>query len=355
MAQGPALAMGCTIVMKTSEKTPLSALHLCKLVQEAGFPKGVINVISGYGPTAGSAIASHMDIDKVAFTGSTAVGRLVAKAAADSNLKKVSLELGGKSALIVCDDADLDQALGAAHVGLFLNAGQCCCASSRLYVQDGVYDEFVAKAAAAAAARTLGNPTSGAEQGPQVDDIQFRRILEYIDAGKAEGATLVTGGKRHGSNGYYIEPTVFADVTDEMTIAKEEIFGPVMSILRFSTLEDAIARANASEYGLGAGVCTRDVGTALKVAEKLRAGSVWVNCYDVFDKAAPFGGYKSSGNGRELGEYGLENYTEVKTVIIPKDIPSASSEVLKAEKALKDALAVIQQLKSAQAGEKTSL
>ena len=239
---GPALATGCTIVMKTSEKTPLSGLHLAKLVNEAGFPKGVFNCLSGFGPTAGEPIVRHLDVNKVAFTGSTAVGRKIAMIAAETNLKNVTLELGGKSPLIIFDDADLDQALGAAQVGLFLNQGQCCCASSRLFVQDTIYDAFVAKCAEAAAKRSIGDAASGSEQGPQVDKLQFDRVLAYIEKGKAEGATLSTGGARHGDKGYFIQPTVFADVTDDMTIAKEEIFGPVMSILKFSSIDEVVKR-----------------------------------------------------------------------------------------------------------------
>eukprot|EP00036_Acanthoecidae_sp_10tr_P010170 CAMPEP_0182923840 /NCGR_PEP_ID=MMETSP0105_2-20130417/5682_1 /TAXON_ID=81532 ORGANISM="Acanthoeca-like sp., Strain 10tr" /NCGR_SAMPLE_ID=MMETSP0105_2 /ASSEMBLY_ACC=CAM_ASM_000205 /LENGTH=498 /DNA_ID=CAMNT_0025061579 /DNA_START=56 /DNA_END=1552 /DNA_ORIENTATION=- len=316
----PALACGNVVVLKTSEKTPLSALAVCKLVKEAGFPPGAVNVLSGFGPTAGAAIAKHMDVDKVAFTGSTPVGKAVASMAAESNLKKTSLELGGKSPLIVMPDADLDQAVQAAHIGLFLNQGQCCIASSRLYVHEDVYDEFVAKATAAAENWTTGDPMSSSTlNGAQVDKIQFDKILRYIAAGKSEGATLKCGGQRFGDKGYFIEPTVFADVKDDMKIAREEIFGPVMSILKFRTSDEAIRRANGTHYGLGAGVISRDIGTALSMAHRLRAGTVYVNTYDVFDTAMPFGGFKQSGVGRELGEYGLEEYTEVKTVVVPLD------------------------------------
>jgi len=247
---GPALAAGCTIVLKTSEKTPLSALYVARLINEAGFPPGVVNIVSGYGPTAGQAIARHMKLTKVAFTGSTPVGRLMVKYASESNLKRVTLELGGKSPLIILEDADLDKACAIAEVGLFLNQGQCCAASSRLFVQEAVYDRFVELAAERARKRVLGDPYDPkTQQGPQVDDIQYKRVMGYIDQGKQEGARLVAGGARFGDRGYFIAPTVFADVTDEMKIAKEEIFGPVMSILKFSTVDEAIRRANQSSYG----------------------------------------------------------------------------------------------------------
>jgi len=316
----PALACGCTVVMKTSEKTPLTGLMMANLIKEAGFPPGVVNVLSGYGPTAGKSIACHMDVDKCAFTGSTPVGKMIMGYAAQSNLKRVTLELGGKSPLIVFADADMEQAAAAADVGLFLNGGQCCCASSRIYVEEGAYDAFCAEMVKRAEAKTVGDPNDpSSDQGPQVDKIQFDKILGYIESGKKEGARCLTGGSRSGNKGYFVQPTVFADVKDDMTIAREEIFGPVMQVASFSTVEEVIKRANDTEYGLAAGVCTRDIGKALKVSHALRAGTIWVNQYDAFDCAAPFGGFKTSGQGRELGEYALHNYTEVKTVNIPID------------------------------------
>jgi aldehyde dehydrogenase (NAD+) len=258
-----------------------------------------------------------MDVDKVAFTGSTEVGHLIMRAAADTNLKRVTLELGGKSPNIVFADADMDQAIEGAHFALFFNQGQCCCAGSRLYVEEKVYDEFVEKSVARAKKRTVGNPfDKNTEQGPQVDQDQFNKVMSYIDAGKKEKAKLATGGNRVGDKGYFIEPTVFADVQDSMKIAQEEIFGPVMTILKFKDLDEVVDRANKTMYGLAAAVWTKDITKAHAIADRVRAGTVWVNCYDVFDAGAPFGGYKQSGIGRELGEYGLANYTEVKTVTI---------------------------------------
>ena len=313
----PALAAGNTIVMKPAEQTPLTALRVGELIVEAGFPPGVVNILAGYGPTAGAAIANHMDVDKVAFTGSTEVGHLIMEAAAKSNLKRVTLELGGKSPNIVFADADMDEAIEGSHFALFFNQGQCCCAGSRLFVEEKGYDEFVEKSVARAKKRTVGDPFDPkTEQGPQVDEAQFDKVMSYIEAGKSEGASLLCGGKRVGDRGYFISPAVFADVTDNMKIAEEEIFGPVLSIIKFRDLEEVIERANKTMYGLAAGVWTSDITKALAIANNVRAGTVWVNCYDVFDAAAPFGGFKQSGMGRELGEYGLQQYTEVKTVTI---------------------------------------
>jgi aldehyde dehydrogenase (NAD+) len=313
----PALATGNTVVMKPAEQTPLTALRIGELIVEAGFPPGVVNLLPGFGPTAGAAIANHMDVDKVAFTGSTEVGHLIMEAAAKSNLKRVTLELGGKSPNIVFADTDLDEAVEGAHFGLFFNHGQCCCAGSRVFVEEKIYDRFVEKSGARARKRTVGDPFDPqTEQGPQVDQAQFDKVMGYIDSGRSEGANLVCGGERVGDRGYFIQPTVFSDVKDDMKIAKEEIFGPVMSIIPFKSVDEVVARANRTDYGLAAAVWTRDIGKAHAIANSVRAGTVWVNCYNVLDPRAPFGGFKQSGIGRELGEYGLQQYTEVKTVIV---------------------------------------
>lgn len=313
---GPALAAGCTIVMKPAEQTPLTCLRMAKLAQEAGIPDGVINVVPGYGPTAGAAVVKSPLIDKVAFTGSTEVGRIIMRDAA-ATMKRVTLELGGKSPNIVFDDCDLDAAVAGAHFGLYFNQGQCCCAGSRLYVHEKIHDKFIDKIVSMNKTRKLGDPLDPAtEQGPQVNQEQFDKIMGYIDTGKQQGAQCLTGGKRHGEKGFYVEPTLFTNVKDDMTIAQEEIFGPVMSVLKFKSEEDLIDRANSTLYGLAAAVWTRDIAKAHKFAAEVRAGTVWVNCYDVFDAAAPFGGFKTSGIGRELGEEGLRSYTETKTVTV---------------------------------------
>jgi len=311
----PALATGNTVVLKPAEQTPLTALRVGELIVEAGFPEGVVNILPGYGPTAGQAIARHMDVDKVAFTGSTEVGHLIMEAAAQTNLKRVTLELGGKSPNIVFADADMDRAVEGSHFALFFNQGQCCCAGSRLFVERKAYDQFVERSVDRARRRTVGDPfDANTEQGPQVDDAQFEKVMSYIASGKEQGAKLLCGGARVGDRGYFIEPTVFGDVHDEMKIAQEEIFGPVLSIIPFDSLDEVIERGNKTMYGLAAAVWTKDITKATSIANGLRAGTVWVNCYDVFDAAAPFGGFKQSGLGRELGEYGLQQYTEVKTV-----------------------------------------
>jgi len=317
----PALACGCTVIIKTSEKTPLSALALCHLINEAGFPKGVINVLSGFGPTAGSPLARHMDVDKIAFTGSTAVGHQIMKMAAETNLKRVTLELGGKSPIIVFDDANLDEAVEACNTGIFLNHGQCCCASSRAFVQAGIYDKFIEKLVVKAKARKLGNPLhDGTEQGPLVDEVQFKKVLGFIESGKKAGARLMCGGGRFADKGFFVQPTIFADVKDDMEIARDEIFGPVLSVMKFNDIEEVIERANATIYGLAAGVCSRDVGKIHRVAASIKAGTVWVNgAYNSLDCAQPFGGFKMSGIGRELGYAGLDNYLETKTVVVPLD------------------------------------
>jgi len=312
----PALATGCTMVLKPSEVAPYSAQIFTEIVDAAGVPAGVYNLVYGDGPGVGVALSSHPDVDMVSFTGSTRAGVEVARSAA-STVKRVSQELGGKSPNIVFADADMDEAIEGAHFALFFNQGQCCCAGSRLFVEEKCYDEFVERSVARAKKRTVGNPfDTNTEQGPQVDQDQFNKVMGYIDKGKKENAKMLTGGGRVGDKGYFIEPTVFADVTDNMTIAQEEIFGPVMSILKFKTVDEVAARANKTAYGLAAAVWTKDISKAHSIADSVRAGTVWVNCYDVFDAGAPFGGFKQSGIGRELGEYSLSNYTEIKTVTV---------------------------------------
>lgn len=314
----PAMAAGCTMVVKPAEQTPLSALYYAHLAKEAGVPDGVINVITGYGPTAGAALCSHMDVDKVSFTGSTEVGRLVMEAAAKSNLKHVSLELGGKSPLIIFDDADLDMAVNLARMAIFYNKGEICCAGSRIYVQEGIYDEFVKKSVEGAKSWVVGDPFDPKSQhGPQVDKEQFEKVLSYIEHGKREGATLLTGGKACGEEGYYIEPTIFTDVKEDMMIAQDEIFGPVMSLMKFRTVEEAIEKANATRYGLAAGIVTKDLNVANRVSRSVRAGTVWINCYYAFDPDCPFGGYKMSGFGKEQGLHAMEKYLQVKSVVTP--------------------------------------
>ncbi|KAL1642454.1 aldehyde dehydrogenase (NAD(P)(+)) ald5 [Diplodia intermedia] len=314
---GPAIATGNTVVIKTAEQTPLSALVAARLIKEAGFPPGVINVISGFGKIAGQAIASHMDIDKIAFTGSTVIGRQILKSAAGSNLKKVTLELGGKSPNIVFEDADIDNAISWVNFGIFFNHGQCCCAGSRIYVQESIYDKFLARFKERALQNVVGDPfDQGTFQGPQVSQLQFDRIMSYIEHGKSSGATCETGGKRKGDKGYFIEPTIFSNVTEDMKIMQEEIFGPVCAIAKFKTREDAIRIGNSTTYGLAAAVHTTNLNTAIEVSNQLRAGTVWVNCYNMLHHQLPFGGYKESGIGRELGEAALDNYVQTKTVSI---------------------------------------
>ncbi|KAJ4953105.1 hypothetical protein NE237_029937 [Protea cynaroides] len=314
----PALAAGCTIVFKPAEQTPLSALFFAHLSKLAGFPDGVLNVVTGFGSTAGAAISSHMDIDKISFTGSTAVGGLVMQAAAKSNLKSVSLELGGKSPLLIFDDADVDKAVELALKGILFNKGEVCVAGSRVYVQEGIYDKFVMKAAEKAKTWVVGDPFDPrTRQGPQADKKQFEKILSYIEIGKKEGATLLTGGKSCGEKGYYIEPTIFTDVKEEMTIVRDEIFGPVMCLMKFKTVEEAIRRANSSKYGLASGIVTNDLNIANTVSRSLRAGIVWINCYLAFDRDCPYGGYKMSGFGRENSLHSLEEYLQIKAVVTP--------------------------------------
>ena len=316
---GPALAAGCTVVLKPAEQTPLSALRLGELVMEAGFPAGVVNIVPGYGETAGDALVKHPGVDKIAFTGEGKTAQLIMRNAAET-LKRITFELGGKSPNIVFADANIDAAVDGAILGLYLNQGQCCCAGSRVFVQDTIHDKFVDQLAAKASSRKIGDPFDPATQmGPQVDKAQYDKILSYIAKGREQGARVVTGGERFGDKGFFIKPTIFADVRDDMAIACDEIFGPVMSVIKFSEIEEVIKRANTTDFGLAAAVWTRDIGKAHAIADRVRAGTVWVNCYDVFDAAAPFGGFKRSGIGRELGEKALDNYTELKTVTVALD------------------------------------
>ena len=313
----PALAAGCCVVIKPAEATPLTALFSGFLFNEAGFPNGVINILAGYGATCGSPLTQHALVDKVAFTGSTAVGLHIMRTCHVNNLKRVALELGGKSASIVLKDADLELAVKSNINGACCTAGQCCVAPGRIFVQEEVYEEFVKMAIAEAKKRVVGDPfREDCEQGPQISEKQMENVLKYIEKGVNEGAKLVAGGKKKGDKGFFIEPTVFCDVTDDMTIAREEIFGPVLVIFKFKTIDEAIERANNSRYGLGGGVFTKSMDQAIKITNALRAGTIYVNCYDVCYSDTPFGGYKDSGIGRELGDYGLQNYLELKTVIV---------------------------------------
>jgi phenylacetaldehyde dehydrogenase len=311
---GPALAAGCTVVLKPAEQTPLSALRLGELVCEAGFPDGVVNVVPGFGETAGAALAAHPDVDKCAFTGSTEVGKLIVQAAA-GNLKKVSLELGGKSPNVVFKDADLDTAIPGAASAIFFNHGQCCCAGSRLYVEQSIFDKVVEGVAAEAKKIKVGpGMQSGTQMGPLVSEEQLTRVCSYLDAGKDEGAQAIVGGRRHGDRGYFVEPTVLVNTNENMKVVREEIFGPVVTAMPFRDPEELLPRANDTVYGLAAAVWTKDIGKAHSLAAELRAGTVWINCYNIFDAALPFGGYKQSGWGREMGHDVLELYTETKAV-----------------------------------------
>jgi phenylacetaldehyde dehydrogenase len=311
---GPALATGCTVVLKPAEQTPLSALRLGELITEAGFPDGVVNIVPGYGETAGAALAAHPDVDKVAFTGSTEVGKLIVHAAA-GNLKKVTLELGGKSPNVVFKDADLDATIPGAASAIFFNHGQCCCAGSRLYVEKEIYDRVVEGVAEYAKKIKVGpglDPKT--EMGPLVSTEQLDRVCGYLESGFSQGAKAAAGGKKTGDRGYFVEPTVLVDTRQDMKVVQEEIFGPVVTAMPFTDPEEIIPRANNSDYGLAAGVWTRDISKAHRMAELLRAGTVWINCYNIFDAGLPFGGYKQSGWGREMGHEVLNNYTQTKAV-----------------------------------------
>jgi phenylacetaldehyde dehydrogenase len=315
---GAALACGCTVILKPAEQTPLSALRLGELFMEAGFPKGVVNVITGFGD-AGAALANHGDVDKVAFTGSTEVGRKIVEASA-GNLKKVTLELGGKSPNIVFKDSDLEVAAAGAFNAIFFNHGQCCCAGSRLFVEKAVYPEIVERVADLTKKIKLGpGMAADTQMGPLVSKEQQERVNGYIKAGEKAGAKAkygseLPGGGNANGDGFFVRPTLFTDVNPNMSIVREEIFGPVVCALPFDDIEQIAREANDTEYGLAAGIWTKDIGKAHRLASMLRAGSVWINCYNVFDAAAPFGGYKQSGYGREMGHHALDNYLQTKSV-----------------------------------------
>ncbi|MBI2433252.1 MAG: aldehyde dehydrogenase family protein [Candidatus Hydrogenedentes bacterium] len=312
----PALAAGCCVVLKPAEQTPLTCLYLGELLQQAGVPDGVVNIVPGFGETAGAALAAHPDVDKVAFTGSTEVGRLIVQAAT-GNLKKVSLELGGKSPNIVFADADVESAIDGASDAIFFNHGQCCCAGSRLYIEKSIFDKVVEGVAENAQEIQLGAGMDASTQmGPLVSQEQLERVSSYAEAGLAEGAEAICGGRRFGDRGYFFEPTVFINTKPDMKVMREEIFGPVVTAAPFSDLDEIAAQANDTPYGLAAGIWTKDVAKGHRLAQKLRAGTVWINCYNVFDASLPFGGYKQSGWGREMGHEVIELYTETKTVCL---------------------------------------
>lgn len=320
----PALATGCSMVLKPSEMTPLTTLKLAEYCLEAGVPEGVVNVVTGFGPSAGEALARHMDVDKIAFTGSIRTARALLKASGESNLKRLSLELGGKSPNIILPDADLERAMKAAFWGIYANKGEVCSAGSRLLIHEKVHDELLEKLAGRARKMRVGPPLDPAsEMGSQISQAQLDRILGYIEAGKQEGARLVCGGERdvegEKAKGFFVKPTIFADVKPGMKIAQEEIFGPVLAVMKFHDVDEAAAIANSTIYGLVSAVWTRDIRVAHRLAQEIKAGSVWINAYNCFDSSSPFGGYKQSGFGREMGMHALESYTQVKSVWVSLD------------------------------------
>ncbi|NBX68791.1 MAG: aldehyde dehydrogenase family protein [Proteobacteria bacterium] len=316
---GPALATGCTVVLKPAEQTPLTALRLGEILLEAGLPAGVVNIVPGFGPTAGAALVTHPEVDKIAFTGSTEVGKTVMQLAS-SHLKRVSLELGGKAPNIVFADSDIDAAVNGAMRGIFFNQGEVCCAGSRLFLEERIHDEFLSKLKTRVEKMVVGNPLDPQTQmGAQVSEEQFRKILGYVEKGKKEGAKVVTGGSPAQATGYFVKPTILEGVNNEMTVAREEIFGPVVCAIPFKNHDHLVHQANDTVYGLSAGIWTRDIGKAHRLAKEIKAGTIWVNCYNCFDAASPFGGFKQSGFGRELGKYALELYTQVKSVWVSLD------------------------------------
>ncbi len=311
---GPALATGCTVVLKPAEQTPLSSLRLGELIIESGFPEGVVNIVPGYGETAGAALAAHTDVDKVAFTGSTEVGRMIVHAAA-GNLKRVSLELGGKSPNVVFKDADMEVAIPGAASAIFFNHGQCCCAGSRLYIEKEVFDKVVEGIAEKAKKIRVGAGLDPKTQmGPLVSEEQLTRVCGYLESGFSQGAKAIAGGHKKGDKGYFVEPTVLVETREDMKVVQEEIFGPVVVAMPFTNAEELVSRANDNVYGLAAGIWTQDISKAHRLAESMQAGTVWINCYNIFDAALPFGGYKQSGWGREMGHEVLNNYTQTKAV-----------------------------------------
>ncbi|KAJ3665776.1 hypothetical protein Zmor_001251 [Zophobas morio] len=316
----PALSMGNTVVLKPAEQTPLTALYMAQLIKEAGIPPGVVNIVPGFGD-AGAALVANRKVDKIAFTGSTEVGLKIQQMSGVGNLKRTTLELGGKSPNIILGDVNIAEAVEQAHFGVFFNQGQVCCAGSRIYVEDNIYNEFVERSVERAKKRTVGNPFDAkTEQGPQIDNVQMEKILGLVKEGVNQGAKLLVGGKRVGDKGYFVEPTVFSNVDDNNVIAKEEIFGPVQQLMRFKDLDEIIERANNTNYGLAAAVFSKDIDKVNYLVQGIRAGTVWVNTYNVLGTQTPFGGYKDSGHGREMGIYGLNQYTEVKSIItaVPK-------------------------------------